>query len=165
MSALISYLKRYPLLAEALRQTTRSRCEQIVGKVAPHLLPGDKIIDIGAAFCLIDEELLRRNFNVTPVDIVDLSLTSRVKPIIYDGKRLPFRNDSFDVALLLTVLHHTPNPELILKEAGRVAKKIIIMEDVFDNPLQKYLTFAMDGIVNLEFINHPHSPINQKRRG
>lgn len=163
MSGAISHLKQYPFLKKALWRNSKNRCNEIVEKVAPYLLSTDSIIDIGAAFCMIDEELMRRNYNVKSVDIVDMSLTPHVKPIIYDGKRLPFKDNSFDVALLLTVLHHTPNPQLILKEASRVARKIIIMEDVFDSALQKYMTFAMDSIVNLEFINHPHT--NKTKKG
>jgi len=59
--------------------------------------------------------------------------------------------------LLLTVLHHTPNPKEILKEASRVSKRVIIIEDIYSNLVQKYLTFFTDSLVNFEFRGHPHS--------
>ena len=37
------------------------------------------------------------------------------------------------------------------------ASRIIIMEDIYSNSLQKYLTFFVDSLVNLEFSDHPHS--------
>jgi hypothetical protein len=55
------------------------------------------------------------------------------------------------------VLHHAPNPEAVLQEAARVAKRVIITEDVYYNIVHKYATFFMDSLLNLEFIGHPHS--------
>ena len=51
--------------------------------------------------------------------------------------------------MLLTVLHHTPDPEKVLLEAMRVSKRVIIIEDVYSNKVQQYMTYAMDTLVNL----------------
>ena len=59
------------------------------------------------------------------------------------------RSLDFDAALLLTVLHHSDNPELVLKETARIAKKIVIIEDIYSNKIQQYLTYFMDTLVNL----------------
>jgi len=99
----------------------------------------------------------REGHNLTPLDVVDQTLSSEVEPLIYNGKKLPFDDNSFNTALILTVLHHTSNPKEILSEAKRVADKIIIVEDIYSNPIQKYLTFIVDSIVNMEFAGHPHS--------
>ncbi|MCH2440074.1 MAG: class I SAM-dependent methyltransferase [Candidatus Poseidoniia archaeon] len=40
-------------------------------------------------------------------------------PVIFDGKQIPFEDDAFDLAIVLTVLHHTSNPEEVLREAMR----------------------------------------------
>ena len=78
--------------------------------------------------------------------------------MVYDGERLPFADKSFDACTIITVLHHTPDPDAILREAMRVTRKrIVIMEDIFRNPLQKQLTFFTDSLVNLEFEGHPHT--------
>lgn len=58
------------------------------------------------------------------------------------------------------MLHHTASPENLLKEARRVARKIIVMEDVYTTVWQKYATYIMDSLVNLEFKGHPHSNKN-----
>jgi len=70
---------------------------------------------------------------------------------LYDGKKIPYDDDSFDVALLITVLHHTPHPEKILQEAQRVAKKIVLVEDVYSTVFHKYVTYFFDSLVNFEF--------------
>ena len=54
-------------------------------------------------------------------------------------------------------MHHTPNPAEIIKEAKRVCKRIIIVEDINENKFRKYLTNFLDSLYNLEFIGHPHS--------
>lgn len=125
--------------------------------IQPYFRKDDKILDIGCGNCILAKELLDSGYNLTPLDVVDKSRIPEIEPLIYDGKRLPFANNSFDVALLITVLHHTPDPELILREACRVASRIMIVEDLHTNLLQKYLTFAMDSTLNMEFFGHPHS--------
>ena len=128
-----------------------------IKRIEKYIHPQSRIIDIGTgpgSVCLL---LNRKGFNLTPVDIIDQSLSEDIEPEIYDGKRLPYNNDSFDTALILTVLHHTPNPKEILLEAKRVSKRIVIIEDIYSNPIQKYLTYFVDSIVNMEFLGHPHS--------
>ena len=94
------------------------------------------------------------------VDVRDRSLTEEVNPSIYDGTKLPYEDDYFDAALILTVLHHTDDPRNILLEAKRVAREIIIIEDIYLNIFQKYLTFMVDSILNLEIFGHPHNNKN-----
>jgi SAM-dependent methyltransferase len=41
---------------------------------------------------------------------------------LYDGKRLPFPDASFDTVLNVQVLEHTPNPGILVQEMSRVLK-------------------------------------------
>jgi len=128
-----------------------------IKRIAEYISPKDKILDIGTgpgSVCLL---MKREGYILTPIDVEDQTLSKEIKPEIYDGKNLPYKNASFDSALILTVLHHTPDPKEVLLEAKRVAKKIVVIEDIYTNPLQKYLTYFVDSIVNLEFSGHPHS--------
>ncbi|MFW6252958.1 MAG: hypothetical protein ACOC4F_03410 [bacterium] len=45
----------------------------------------------------------------------------------------------------------------VLREAARVAKRIIVIEDVYTNAAQKHLTFFTDSVFHLEFRGHTHS--------
>jgi SAM-dependent methyltransferase len=42
--------------------------------------------------------------------------------VYYDGKTLPFEAKSFDTVLSIQVLEHTPSPQQILNEIGRVVR-------------------------------------------
>jgi len=62
----------------------------------------------------------------------------------FDGKTLPADDSSVDVCLLADVLHHTLDPRALLKEAGRVAKRHVLVKDhlsenAFDNMVLKFM--------------------------
>jgi ubiquinone/menaquinone biosynthesis C-methylase UbiE len=50
---------------------------------------------------------------------------------------LPFANNTFDVAHLRGVLHHMDTPHLALRESGRVAQNVVILEPNGYNPVLK----------------------------
>lgn len=130
------------------------------GKVShiDHLLPdAGSILDIGSGRGVVTSVLRERGFEVTPLDVRDRSTDPSLAPVVYAGRTIPFADDAFDCALLLTVLHHTPDPDAVLREASRVARRIIVIEDVHTNALQKHMTFFTDSLFNLEFRGHPHS--------
>jgi len=141
----------------------RSRADYVIDLVNPYLSQSDRILDIGAGNCVVAEMLREKGYDVTPVDIENLSLVSQTQPIVYDGEKLPFEDDAFDVSLLTSVLHHTRQPEEIIREAMRVSRRLIILEDVFSNSAQMYITHAIDSINNQEFQGHPHSNKTDKQ--
>lgn len=49
-------------------------------------------------------------------------LKIKTKIILYDGRRLPFEDNSFDIVTSIEVTEHVANPELMLKEIRRVLK-------------------------------------------
>lgn len=115
------------------------------------------IIDIGCGRGFVSSLLAERGFEVTPVDVVDKTRVVSLTPVIYDGISLPFGEDTFDLALILTVLHHTPDPDTIIAEAARVAPRVVVIEDTYHARLKGWLTKVADSISNLEFRGHPHS--------
>lgn len=119
--------------------------------------PNESILDIGSGNCAFNLQLTQAGLNVTGVDIASKSAFKEVTPIIYDGITLPFEDNSFDVVQMITVLHHIQDPEQTLKEAIRVGKRVIVMEDIYTNGFQKQLTFFVDSLNNWEFRGHPHT--------
>jgi SAM-dependent methyltransferase len=150
-------ISRLPLLREILVSLAKWRVKEKVDELIPNLKPTDNILDIGSGNGMLCYELMKHGFKVTPLDIDDLSLIDEVKPIVYNTTKIPFKDNYFDIALLITVLHHTQNPKQVLSEATRVSKKIIITEEVYLSRFDKYLTYFIDSIFNFEFFGHPHT--------
>jgi|688.fasta_scaffold07294_16 SAM-dependent methyltransferase len=86
-----------------------------------------KILDLGCGACCNSSILESMGYQVTALDVVDLS--SCKKPQIYDGKKIPFQDKSFDIVLCSFVLHHADNWYDILQEMKRVGNHIIIIEN------------------------------------
>jgi ubiquinone/menaquinone biosynthesis C-methylase UbiE len=81
----------------------------------------------------------------------------RKAPVVtYDGSRMPFPDDSFDISLLVTMLHHVADPEKVLAEAKRVTRgAVIVVEDLYRTSLGRWWTILRDVLYNFEFIGHP----------
>jgi ubiquinone/menaquinone biosynthesis C-methylase UbiE len=68
---------------------------------------------------------------------------------VYDGKRLPFDDDSFDWLIIVDVLHHTDDPLAVLSECFRVCKgKVIIKDHLCETEIQRMLLVFMDWVGN-----------------
>lgn len=125
--------------------------------IGGYLPPGGRLLDLGCGKGAVSLMLKNQGYEIVCADITDKSAAEQIQPVLYDGLHLPWPDDCFDAVLLLTVLHHTNNPEQVLREAKRVGKRIIIIEDVYTNWVQKRLTFLLDSLFNLEFFGHPHT--------
>ncbi len=146
---ILQFIRRFNILGRFYRSSIGKKwVANKLEPVLPHLSVSEKIIDIGSGNGMITYTLKTKGYQVTPLDVANLSIVPTVETVVYDGQKMPFENQTFDTALLLTVLHHCPDPIIVLKEAQRIAKQLIIIEDVYSNPIQKYLTFAMDTLVN-----------------
>lgn len=79
----------------------------------------------------------------------------RIPIKIYNGKKLPFKNNCFDTVIIAYVFHHVRNEDqihAILKEALRVSKKkIIVLEQIYKNKIQLLLLKVFDCICNKPF--------------
>jgi len=138
---------KIPRIIETIAQ---NRAELVVGRVLPYIKYAERIIDIGCGTGHVVHLLTKHGKKITPVDISNKSWIGRIKPIIYDGKRLPFPDQSFDTSLLLMVLHHTPDPKVVFLEAARVGKELVVIETVYKNLFDKIITVLFDSLVNLQ---------------
>jgi ubiquinone/menaquinone biosynthesis C-methylase UbiE len=135
----------------------RRRADQLVAQILPWLNREDRIVDIGSGAGLIADSLMRQHFDVTMLDVADISMIPNIRATLYDGKRMPFENDAFDIALLITVLHHIADPDATLREAMRVAKRIVVLEDLVENMREARATYFADSWLNWQWFDHPHS--------
>ncbi len=131
------------------RSVVRKRSETVIKRVLPYLDKSNKIIDIGSGTGDVAFLLQKAGKNITPVDVGDFHGPRLVKTTIYDGKTLSFAGKTFDTALLLMVLHHTPDPQIVFNEAGRVAKEVVVIETSYKSPIGRFFTILSDTIGNL----------------
>lgn len=92
-----------------------------------------KVLDIGCNTGILLIPLLEKGVDIVGVDISksDIKKTKKKlkeknlspnKALVADAVNLPFRKNSFDIALLSDIIEHVAQPELVAKEAYRVVK-------------------------------------------
>ncbi|MBI2326466.1 methyltransferase domain-containing protein [Candidatus Collierbacteria bacterium] len=131
-----------------LQKIVRHRSEVVISRILPFLKKSNSIVDIGSGTGDVAYLLNQSGKNVTPVDVADFHGPRLVKTTIYDGQKLPFPDKSFDSALLLMVLHHTPNPEVVFDEAARVANEVVVIETSYTTQINGWFTIVSDMIGN-----------------
>jgi SAM-dependent methyltransferase len=95
------------------------------------LMPRDAcLLDVGCGDGTIDTLMLnqRPDISIRGVDVLVRPAT-KIPVDPFDGERLPCADKSFDVVCFVDVLHHTNDPTVLLKEAKRVARKLVVIKD------------------------------------
>lgn len=100
--------------------------------------PGGAVLDIGCGVGQVVERLNRAGFLAHGVDVAEANIrrAQRIcdRCILYDGRRLPFGDNTFASTGALNVLEHVENPELFVSEAVRVTQpggKIVLSSPNF----------------------------------
>ena len=150
-------LWRTPVLGPALFAAWCADARRKADWMAPFITQGDRLLEVGSGPGSLLRTLRDRGFQTDGLDVSDTAYISDLAPLLYDGDSLPFRDDAYDAAIIATVLHHVEDPETLLRETGRIAPKLLVIEDIYHSPFQRRLTKIADSITNLEFIGHPHS--------
>lgn len=125
------------------------KAKRLGSSIVPYLKSVQSVLDVGCGNMQIARYIrhIYPEKKIIGVDIRDYR-TADLPIVLYDGKKLPFKNKQFDCAYAVFVLHHTDNPREMLREIIRVAKKIVIIEEVYSSKFQKILTFLHDWVFN-----------------
>jgi ubiquinone/menaquinone biosynthesis C-methylase UbiE len=134
MGPLQTFLRRY-----ANREASR---------LAPHVT-GGPILDLGAGEGWVAEALRRVTRQwICSVDVGPFRLTHEPY-VLYDGARLPFRDDTFDTTVISLTLHHCEAPERVVEEAIRVTRgRLLVVESVYRNARERFWLHLIDGRLN-----------------
>lgn len=103
-------------------------------------------------------------YNASGVDVVNLSFYKDIQPVIYNGKKLPFKNNEFDVVTIIGVLHHCglkDENKKVLAEAMRVSKRVILIDDSYRNRLERRIISNNDQFSNGEYWEHVYLKNNE----
>jgi SAM-dependent methyltransferase len=105
---------------------------QALAKNISEMMPDQvaTLLDVGCG----DGTLARSITERCPgLDAVGVEIRARPHTAIpvreFDGRILPFADRSHDVVMLVDVLHHAEEPSLLIREAGRVAARAVIIKD------------------------------------
>jgi ubiquinone/menaquinone biosynthesis C-methylase UbiE len=91
------------------------------------------ILDVGTGTGRFAEYLTDSGFNVVGID-VSLAMMAKAREkklrnlVQADAHRLPFRDEAFDGALMIHVLHLVRDWVHVVREVGRVTRKVIVAE-------------------------------------
>lgn len=92
---------------------------------------GKEILDLGCAVGNYSRRLASLGYRVKGADInpeyIRIARERGVDAYVIEGDVLPFPDRSFDSVLLFEVLEHLPDPDRVLREAARVARKNVIL--------------------------------------
>lgn len=131
------------------------RAAAILNSFAGSIKSPCTIIDIGAGKGLLAQALTQQlDARVTMVDVASYN-QSNLPLAICDSRALAFATDSFDYALLSFVLHHSQQPDAILREALRVAREVIVIENDVRGKWRQWLTQIIDSYPALRFGTPP----------
>ena len=133
-----------------------ARAEKIVQLFEKQIPQGSRILDLGGGWGFYAEPLKKRGHESLVLDVVNPGY-QKAPVMLYDGVRIPFPDQSFDVTILMTMLHHVPDPQALFKEVQRVTRhKVVVVEDLYHHAAGRFWTLCRDRFLNVEFLEHPH---------
>ena len=103
------------------------RLSELLSELIP---PGCSLLDVGCGDGKLARslQLKRPDLRIEGVEVLLRKHTS-IPVTSFDGKSLPYGDSCFDGVMLIDVLHHTPDPLLLLREALRVSRRWLVLKD------------------------------------
>jgi SAM-dependent methyltransferase len=157
-SKLTSHDRSETLTASAVgalheRLVFNRRVQVLAGWFAQIVPANARVLDVGCGDGLISALLRqqRSDISVSGIDVLPREKT-HIPVEMFDGERFPFNDRSFDVVLFSDVLHHTIDPEILLREARRVAAQHVLIKDHYrEGILSNTRLRFMDWVGNARF--------------
>ncbi|MEM1272970.1 MAG: class I SAM-dependent methyltransferase [Pseudomonadota bacterium] len=126
------------------------RVDAIVETMVPLVPVNSRILDVGTGDGRIASMIASRQIG-TVVEGIDVMLrpTTKIPVTLFDGTTIPHPDKSFDVVSFVDVLHHTDDPQQLIAEAARVARKAVLIKDhLSENVLDHGTLRLMDWVGN-----------------
>ena len=136
--------RRY--VAFLMKPFWRWRARRVAGHVLPFIPEGARVLDVGSGNGLIAEEIKRqKNAALSLLDVIDWNI-STFPVTLFDGKHVPFGDKEFAVVTLIDVVHHSEDENVLMQEALRVAKRVVLVEEAHGTGLANILATIIDNV-------------------
>ena len=128
----------------------------------PRLHRNDAILDFGCGEGALVAELQQSGFDVAGIDVSEAAIRnayakhSSIMAYPFNGERIPFNGDRFDVVIMQEVLEHLLDPRAALLECHRVLKPggRLLLTTSWTNRAKMMLAV----LVCFDSFFHPQSP-------
>jgi len=126
------------------------RVRVLVHEIGAMLPPDAEMLDVGTGDGQIAKMIgeQQSGTQVQGIDIMKRELI-HIPVTLFDGTTIPMEDKSVDVVTFVDVLHHTDDPQILISEASRVARKAVIIKDhLSENALDHATLRLMDWVGN-----------------
>lgn len=125
--------------------------KKLLSDILPFLKRSDRVLKVGNGFGYLSTYI---SPHVSAIEIYELAIfkdtINKSNVHIYDGKKLPVDDKSFDVAIFNLVFHHIPNNMEYMKHViSKTKRSIVLQEQTYDNIFQKIQLVWRDLYINL----------------
>ncbi|MEI6684339.1 MAG: class I SAM-dependent methyltransferase [Bacteroidota bacterium] len=146
----------------------RRRINKLVELISSVLPQEASVLDIGCGDGRIDA-LINRYRPQVEIQGIDI-MTRKVSFISvreFNGTTIPYEDNSFDIVILVDVLHHAYDQVSLLKEAARVTRDCILIKDHLNEGIFSRTTLKfMDYIGNARHgVSLPYNFLNSREWG
>lgn len=126
------------------------RVERVTRALAAQIGEAASLLDVGCGDGTVAQGI-GAGVGATRVAGVDVLVrpATAIPVTPYDGEHLPFADGAFEAVVISDVLHHCEHPARVLREALRVASRVVAIKDHFRfDRVSGAILLAMDQIGN-----------------